>query len=138
LAAEGESVILSNPNLLQVDQINYSLQTVDMGLARVPNGTGSFVIQEPTWNSNNESSMATIDFEVDNNEFAIYPNPASTYFNLSFGINLVGKNIQIFNSLGQSISEMKAASQMEIVTSSYPVGVYFVKCGNITKKVVID
>ncbi|MFN9115404.1 MAG: lamin tail domain-containing protein, partial [Bacteroidota bacterium] len=138
LAAEGESVILSNPNLLLVDQINYSLQTVDMGLARVPNGTGSFVIQEPTWNSNNESSMATIDFEVDNNEFAIYPNPASTYFNLSFGLNLVGKNIQIFNSLGQSISEMKAASQMEIVTSNYPAGVYFVKCGNITKKVVID
>ena len=138
LAAEGESVLLSNPNLLLVDQVTYDAQTVDMGLARVPNGTGSFVIQSPTWKSNNESSMATSDFEVDNSEFTIYPNPASSYFNLSVGTNLVGKSIQIFNSLGQSISNMKAESEMEVVISNYPSGVYFVKCGNMTKKVVIN
>lgn len=51
----GESAILSYANGTVVENITFGAQTDDMGYARNPNGTGDFVIQEPTFNANNEN-----------------------------------------------------------------------------------
>lgn len=138
LAAAGEAVILSSPNLLLVDQVNFDAQTVDLGYARVPNGTGNFVIQAPTFNSNNEGSLGIKDIELENNGFVIFPNPANSFMNLKFSDDLVGKSVSIFNGLGQQIYDQRAESVMEINTSNYASGVYFVRCGSVTKKLLID
>lgn len=137
LSVGGESVTLSNPSQNIVDQVIFGAQTTNMGYARVPNGTGNFVIQAPTFNGNNQVPLGSADFEIANSEFIMYPNPASTSFNLNFTDDLVGKNINIYNYLGQLMYETKAVSQMEINTSSYASGVYFVKCDSVTKKLII-
>lgn len=53
-SVSGESCILSYANGVIVDSVTFGQQTADMGYARVPNGTGNFVIQAPTFSGNNE------------------------------------------------------------------------------------
>ena len=137
LSATGESVTLSNTSQNIVDQVIFGVQTTNMGYARVPNGTGSFMIQAPTFNANNQIPLGTADFETTKSEFIIYPNPASTSFNLNFSDDLKGKDISIYNYLGQLMHKAKAETEMEINTTSYASGVYFVKCENVTKKLII-
>lgn len=136
LAATGESVVLSNPNLLLVDQVSYGTQTIDMGYARVPNGTGSFAIQGPTFNANN-SPLSTVNFNQQNQEFTLYPNPTSSTVNIVIS-NLIGnEKIRIYNQLGQLVHENEANEQTSINVSSLSVGTYIVNYGTISKKLII-
>lgn len=59
-SASGESCILSYDNGVIVDSVTYGAQTTDMGYARVPNGTGNFVIQSPTYNANNSPLLPSV------------------------------------------------------------------------------
>ena len=54
LSASGEAVYLSDFNFNLIDGFTFGEQETDMGYARVPNGTGPFIIQSPTFSSNNE------------------------------------------------------------------------------------
>lgn|GEM_PF-6995659 len=45
ISVSGESVTLSDASLHVADQVIFGAQQVDMGYARIPNGTGDFVIQ---------------------------------------------------------------------------------------------
>jgi len=56
LSASGETIALVNSAFEIVDSISFGLQTTDLAYARVPNGTGDFVIQEQTFGANNVSS----------------------------------------------------------------------------------
>ncbi len=51
----GENILLLNSNLELVDEVTFGPQPPDKGYARVPNGTGTLVIQLPTFNGNNNS-----------------------------------------------------------------------------------
>ncbi len=53
LSASGETLLLMNNNLQMIDSVNIGQQTTDLGYARVPNGTGSFIIQDPTFMASN-------------------------------------------------------------------------------------
>ena len=54
LSASGEAVYLSDSNFNLVDGLTFGEQQTDMGYARVPNGSGPFVIQYPTFSNNND------------------------------------------------------------------------------------
>ncbi len=54
LSSSGEELYLSDENLNIIDGFEFGPQEVDMGYARVPNGVGDFVIQSPTFSSNND------------------------------------------------------------------------------------
>ncbi len=136
LASLGESVVLSNPSLLLVDQINFSAQSIDMGFARVPNGTGSFVIQSPTYNANN-TTLSTIDYENTNAEIVIYPNPASSFVNVSIPKLIPNQKIKIYNQLGQLVMENEALNQNNLDISNLSSGAYLLNYGQTTKKIVI-
>jgi hypothetical protein len=76
LSASGENVILSYSDGTKIEEITFGLQTADMGYARVPNGTGAFIIQNPTFNMNNDSLLG-IEEEITNEIFLFknFPNP---------------------------------------------------------------
>ena len=61
LSAAGESLYLSDLDLNILDNCIFPEQQTDLSYARIPNGIGSFVIQEATFNYNNEqeSSLST-------------------------------------------------------------------------------
>ncbi|MBP5642979.1 MAG: T9SS type A sorting domain-containing protein [Bacteroidales bacterium] len=68
------------------------------------------------------------------NNFSLYPNPANDIVRIS-GNNL--GNISIFNTLGQVIFEGFATDDLNINTSDFENGVYFVKVGDKTQKFVV-
>ena len=58
LSAGGESVILTaSDGTTIVDVIEYTEQTTDISFARIPNGTGDFQLNAPTFNANNEEGV---------------------------------------------------------------------------------
>ena len=66
LSASGEAVYLSDANFNLVDGLTFGEQQTDMGYARVPNGTGPFVIQNPTFLENNDLVSSQIEYSNDN------------------------------------------------------------------------
>jgi len=56
LSASGEELYLSDSNLNLIDNCLFGEQQTDFGYARVPNGVGDFVIQQPTFNFNNDQT----------------------------------------------------------------------------------
>ena len=63
LSASGEQVYLSDGDLNILDQVVFGEQVTDMGYARVPNGTGDFIIQNPTFSYNNDQNSSQIEFD---------------------------------------------------------------------------
>jgi len=65
LSASGEAVYLSDSNFNLIDGFTFGAQQTDMGYARVPNGTGPFVIQFPTFSNNNDLISSQIEYKED-------------------------------------------------------------------------
>lgn len=60
------------------------------------------------------------------NDIRIYPNPASEALNISFG-NYQKQSIQIFNSTGNLVKEIKNLQSAQINIADLPSGFYFVR-----------
>ena len=72
--------------------------------------------------------------EVGANNFTLYPNPVNDLLKIN-GENL--GNVMIFNAFGQKIAEYVASDELNIATSNYENGVYFVKIGDKTQRFVV-
>lgn len=136
-SAGGENCILSYADGTEVENIVFGAQTTDMGYARVPNGTGSFVIQAPTFNANNES-LSAAQFEQFKASLKLYPNPTSnslTISNNDFAI----ESVQVINLQGQVLYKSNALNQNEVTIdlSNYANGMYLVNVNNKTNIKVI-
>ncbi len=84
LSIDGEEVVLSNAALAIVDQVTYGPQVTDVAYARIPNGTGNFVSQAPTFSANNELASAVAGVEPESSLTA-YPNPFTDVLFLACG-----------------------------------------------------
>jgi hypothetical protein len=74
LSAGGETLLFSDSGLNELEYVEFGAQTTDMGYARISNGTGDFVIQQTTFNDNNENATGTSE-SGKSIVFMIYPNP---------------------------------------------------------------
>ena len=54
---------LSDSNFNLVDGLTFGEQQTDMGYARVPNGSGPFVIQYPTFSNNNDLLSSQLEYK---------------------------------------------------------------------------
>jgi hypothetical protein len=54
LSADGEVVVLSNPDGTVIDEIVYPAQTLELSYSRHPNGTGTFKWQNATFERTND------------------------------------------------------------------------------------
>ena len=72
--------------------------------------------------------------EVGANNFTLYPNPVNDFLKIN-GENL--GNISVYNALGQKVAEYFAENELNITTSNYENGVYFVKIGDKTQRFVV-
>ncbi|MBI5470802.1 MAG: lamin tail domain-containing protein [Ignavibacteriae bacterium] len=98
LSANGEHLRLSNFDLSVVDSLTFGLQTANRSMARIPNGTGSFVQGRPTFNANNGSSVVINPHDVVINEFMAQndsiPDPAGEFEDW----------IELYNNTSQAIA----------------------------------
>lgn len=133
-SAGGESAILSYADGTIIENITFGEQTEDMGYARVPNGTGDFVIQSPTFGANNES-LSVDEYEM-TNTLKVYPNPTNGIFTIESSLNNI-ETITIVNIQGQLLFQNRFPNEthIELDLSSYAKGVYMVNVndGNVLK-----
>lgn len=129
----GESVTLSNPIGLIIDQVFFGPQTADQGFARIPNGTGNFIVQSPTFDANNEQTTATqyVDLKI---KLDVYPNPARDQITVALNDLKENEDVTIYNMFGQVIYQKTAELVNLISLDSFETGFYIVKYRDITKK----
>ncbi len=135
LSASGEALYLSNPDLELVDEVIFGQQETDMGYARIPNGTGSFVIQEPTFAANNEGPSAIDPNGTDVLTWQFIPNPASSWLYLS---GVTDEAITIRNITGQVMWSNTGEGLQSIAVATWPNGVYIAQSGPVVQRLVIQ
>ncbi len=136
LSVGGESLLFSDSGLNVVDQMEFGAQTIDMGYARIPNGTGDFVIQPTTFNANNEDATGTSETET-SLSFRIYPNP----FTDQLWIRAEQMDTPMEYILTDQTGRIVKAGKLPDDHSMIPVydlspGMYFVRLGNTNSIVV--
>ena len=55
LSSEGEDALISNPEKTIIDKVTFPAQSLELSYSRVPNGTGEFKWQAPTFNRSNNT-----------------------------------------------------------------------------------
>jgi spore coat protein CotH len=133
LSASGESVIFSDRDTNVIDEVVYYQQVTDKGFARRPNGTGAFVIQQPTFAVSNEW-VGTGELTLE--EVRLYPNPTLDGVTLELPANQT-VSLQIVNLLGQPVYHATVSDKTFIDTKDWLSGTYIVKIGTLVKKLVI-
>lgn len=136
LDEDGDKIMLSDGRTTVLDSIRFGNQSSDESIGRCPDGTGSFTtIWYPTYNAPN--CIVGIDEKNLGNFFSIYPNPAKDKFTLTTSTNK-DVNVEIYNVMGQKLAAEKFNKELTLETSGWPTGIYFVKCNNFTKKLIIS
>jgi hypothetical protein len=132
----GESVTLLNPTLSVIDQVFFGPQTADSAFARIPNGTGNFIVQGATFNVNNEtpSSLTVNENPV---ELVAFPNPTSGQLNLRISDLKNNEPIYIFNQYGQVVLEKEAFEENTLDLSDLTSGIYLLRYYHSTFKITI-
>ncbi|WP_179352526.1 CotH kinase family protein [Winogradskyella vidalii] len=121
----GETAILSYANGTVLQNITFGEQITDMGYARSPNGTGDFVIQEPTFGENNETlSVENVSFSKG---LKFYPNPTNDFIDIE-NANLAIETVEIYSIHGQQLFQDKYTNKNAITLdfTSFSKGLYMV------------
>ena len=118
-----------------MNEVVFGPQETNLSSARIPNGTGDFVIQEETFLANNEGISATGELLI--TDISIYPNPADRFININFNKNLFDK-ITIYNMMGMKVAQNRIRGKhFKLNIASYPEGIYYIFyqslcCGQFT------
>lgn len=131
LSGLGEELMLVDPNLFIVDSVTFGAQTTDMGYARNPNGTGNFVIQNPTFNTFNSATGIE---ENSGNNFMFYPNPA---VNLLVLESTKPGLVRIYDAVGQVIQTFMLNGKTILDTQNLNAGIYFIQAFEKSHKLLI-
>ena len=72
------------------------------------------------------------------NDFSIYPNPSSSSITI-LTKEAIKENLAIVNALGQSVqTQLLNGNHFVINIEDLPFGIYFIKVGSMTKKIIIN
>ena len=111
----GEQLILTNADSLVIDSITYLIMADDIAFARLPNGSGPFIMQAPTFNANNDFINSITEKQE---QIKVYPNPFSDVIKWnSF------EGIEVRDILGKLMYTSENTNR--ISTSTWQTGIYF-------------
>lgn len=134
LSASGEKLILSYAAGTVLDSLTFGAQITDQSYQRCPNGTGTFGIHAPSFNSINcvtglEENTAAL--------FNIYPNPNGGTFFISSAQNI--ESLVVYNAFGQLVPATVTGSNglTEITLVTATPGVYVVGVNGKFRKVAV-
>lgn len=145
LSKDGESIKLTHESGTIINSLSYGEQVTNIALARMPNGTGDFVSQAPTFNQNNEtvSSLSNSEhlYEMD-----VYPNPTKDWVHINKKGQLTTPplKIELKDALGRTLLKRQNIQQFPIRLNleTYESGVYFLdfsfEDGNFIKKIILS
>ena len=135
LSADGEFLILSNPNLDIVDQVEFGEQSTDFSLARFPNGVGDFRVQVPTFNATNGEITGVEEITQTEESVIVYPNPVQNMLHIIKKQEVINNQLMIFNSVGQKV--YAGNREYEILdVSKWSPGLYIIVFGDERHKFI--
>lgn len=128
LSASGEMVILSD-GTTRLQEVTFGAQTTDLGYARVPNGTGPFVIQEPTFAANNDNLTGITEYETE--VLSLFPNPTAdyVYFNLDSPVDSKS-SLKVYDLLGNLVLSTQLKQNNRISVYDLSAGTYILRTSN--------
>ena len=129
-----DTLYLTKANAI-LDSVSFSNQLSDISYGRYPNGSGSFVVMNTTYNGENNNFPLNTLSQVINDQFSVFPNPSNTQFKIQFEGK---KMINIFSISGKKIMNLTGKNSLTVNTSSWPSGLYIVQCGNQYSKIAIN
>lgn len=134
LSASGEEVFLLDSTGKHVDYVKFGQQESDKGFARRPNGTGPFIVQDQTYNGNNNTSSIIDINKLD--KFIIYPNPANNLLNI-LNLEKGEYSYQLINQIGEIVLSGRSSGTTVLGLESISSGIYYLKLNGKTKKLLI-
>lgn len=137
LDEDGDKIILSNGLRTVLDSVSFGAQDADVSIGRCPDGTGAFSPRQfPSYGMTN-CVVGIEELNLKANDLSVYPNPANAIFNVRTELN-TPQTLEIFNAIGQIVYTSKFVSKIALDCNHWPGGLYFVKCNNSTKKIIIS
>lgn len=134
LSKDGEFVGLydsKNNHYAVIDSTSYGSMSSDVSYARMPNGTGAFVMDNsPSYKLSNDGTSSVKNATIQIIEF--HPNPANNI--IYFDESHKGKTAKIYNIHGQEVS--KLIIDTELNTSTFMDGIYYIHIEDKTKPMV--
>ncbi len=71
------------------------------------------------------------------NEITVFPNPGDNYFTLISNVADIGSKAVIYNTIGQNVKEfMITDAQTNLDLSDQPIGIYYIKYGDKSVKII--
>lgn len=140
ISASGETIYLADMSLNIIDSVSFSTQTTDIAYGRYPNGTGSFQAIGATFSAENIISMPSGVFGIDSEKtkMTLYPNPANNSFNIRLAeVSNTPINLSVFDMQGKMVYSNFMDNTIRINTSDWAAGLYLVKVGTTTAKLMI-
>tara|TARA_B110000858_G_scaffold187603_1_gene232093 strand:+ start:4 stop:1293 length:1290 start_codon:yes stop_codon:yes gene_type:complete len=125
LSNNGEQIVLSNSLGQIIDSLTFPPQSTNVAYARIPNGTGPFVYNTPSYNYNNDFVSVSETYKL---KFDCYPNPFMDQLNISLNSSYKS-SISICDIHGKIIKSLKVDSyKKDIIFSTFSLkkGMYFV------------
>jgi spore coat protein CotH len=146
LYGAGEAIYLVHPDTVIVDEVSFRVQMPDISTGRYPNGTGEFVMMDPSFGTENNSGITGIaensphtplTFAIEQN----FPNPFNPTTVLSYKLQVASfVNLSVYDIGGRKVAELvkgwRNAGVHEVTFdgSQLASGVYFynLKAGSFT------
>jgi hypothetical protein len=135
LSAEGESIVLSDNNGTILDMVNFGPQITNKSAARIPNGTGPFVIGDHTFNANNEGTSSTED-KIISDGLMIFPNPASDLVYIKAFL-MQADIYEIYDMTGNKAMSGPLYDSVPVDISVLSPGMYVVRCRSLLGKIAV-
>ena len=135
LSASGEEILLLDSTGLLVDSVVFVQQVEDMGFARRPNGTGAFVIQKHTYNTNNDLVLWT--YDENSQSLQLYPNPANEWVQLNYK-NEGEFSVSLLDISGKELKHAMIRTGGRLDLSDLNSGIYLIKAGQQTEKLILQ
>ena len=87
---------------------------------------------------NTYSEIAGFPEEVESKEITVFPNPAVSSFELTVPNEYTGKTMYLFDAWGKQVKAVQVTGQtMQVDVSGLPGGVYLLRIGELSKKIVL-
>lgn len=134
LTASGESLYLLNNTKVILDSLTFGQQIANKSAARIPNGTGPFVIGDHTLGKNNNTPSAVNEQNI--SDVKIFPNPTEGNITLE---NKMENSItaQILLSNGTLLTSVEIPSGSTITYQLPSAGLYIIKTPTKTFKLLV-
>jgi len=135
LSTDGEELFLSTSNNFIIDALFYGELPSDLGYARLPNGSGAFVVQDHTHNANNGLGTAISNYSR-NTDVLVYPNPSNYLLHILVPF---ANQIEAYDVLGKKQYVNKnIRNGVDIDVSNWKKGVYILRIDDEVRKISIQ